>query len=62
MESRILTGKQPKMDPEVKAKIREEKLKTRFDWEEKRKGQWELIYPWPEEQRNNDYGDFIKKA
>lgn len=49
MESRILTGKQPKMDPEVKAKIRAEKLKARFDWEEKRKGQWELIYPWPEE-------------
>ena len=62
MESRILTGKQTKMDPEEKARIREVKLKERFDFEMKHKGAWELIYPWPDKERNEVYGDFIKKA
>lgn len=62
MTNRILTGKQHKIDPEVRAKLRAEKLKERFEWEEKRKGQWELIYPWPDEERNVTYGHFIKRA
>lgn len=62
MQSRILTGKQAKMDPEEKARLREQKLKERFDFEATRQGGWELIYPWPEEQRNQTYGVFIKKA
>ena len=62
MESRILTGKQAKMDPEEKALLKAEMLKIRFAYEEKRKGQWELIYPWPEETRNQVYSDFIEKA
>lgn len=38
MESRILTGKQAKMDPEEKARVRAELLKARFAFEMKRKG------------------------
>ena len=62
MEARILTGKQSKMEPEEKARIRDEKLKKRFAYEEKRRGQWELIYPWPEEARNEAYGEYIRRA
>lgn len=62
MEARILTGKQSKMDPEEKARLRDEKLKKRFAYEEKRRGQWELIYPWPDEARNEQYGEFIRRA
>lgn len=62
MESRILTGKQAKMEPEEKARVRAEMLRVRFAFEEKRKGQWELIYPWPEESRNEVYSGFIEKA
>lgn len=62
MESRILTGKQAKLDPEEKARVRAEMLRVRFAFEEKRKGQWELIYPWPEESRNEVYSGFIEKA
>lgn len=62
MEARILTGKQSKMDPEEKARIRAKNLKKRFAYEEKRRGEWELIYPWPDEERNEVYGNFIKKA
>jgi hypothetical protein len=62
MKARILTGKTTKLEPEQKARVKEEKLKERFEFEMKRKGQWELIYPWPEEKRNVIYSDFIKKA
>ena len=62
MEARILTGKQAKMEPEEKARLRDEKLKKRFAYEEKRRGQWELIYPWPEEAQNERYGEFIRRA
>ena len=62
MKARILTGKTTKLDPEVKAKLRAEKLEERFDHEATRQGQWELIYPWPEEKRNEVYGEFIRKA
>lgn len=36
MESRILTGKQAKLEPEEKAKLVKEKLAERFKYEEKR--------------------------
>ena len=62
MKARILTGKQSKIDPEEKAKIREEKLQERFEYEKTRKGQFELILPWPNEKRNELYSSFIVKA
>ena len=62
MEARILTGKQAKMEPEEKARLRDEKLKKRFAYEEKRRGQWELIYPSPEEARNERYSELIRRA
>ena len=45
LEARILTGKASKLSPEAKAKLRNEKKKKRFQFEMKRKGDWELIYP-----------------
>ena len=62
MKARILTGKQSKIDPEEKARIKEEKLQERFEYEKKRCGQFELIYPWPDEERNNLYSSFLTKA
>ena len=62
MKARILTGKQSKIDPEEKARIKEKKLKERFEYEKKRTGQFELIYPWPDEERNNFYTNCIVKA
>ena len=63
MASRILTGKQAKLDPEEKSRLKAEMLEARFAYEMKRKGQWELIYPWAEdEERNQEYSDYIKKA
>ena len=50
MASRILTGKQAKMDPEEKNNLKAKMLQARFAYEMKRKGQWELIYPWPEDE------------
>lgn len=38
MESRILTGKQAKMDPEEKDRLRQELLEKRDAYEMKRKG------------------------
>ena len=37
-------------------------LEERDAYEMKRKGQWERIYPWPEEEQNQRYSDIIKKA
>ena len=62
MQSRILTGKTSKLDPEEKARLREKALKERFEFEEKRHGQWELICPCPDEARNEMYSEFIRKA
>jgi len=62
MENRILTGKQQKLEPEQKARIKEQMMREREAWEETRRGGWELIYPWPEETRNTVIGEFIKKA
>lgn len=50
------------MDPEEKARIREQRLAERFAFEEKRKGGFELIYPWPGAERNEVYNNFIQKA
>ena len=50
------------MNPEVRAKLREEKLVQRFAFEEKRKGDWELLYPAPDEKRNQEYTDMLKVA
>jgi len=33
MADRILTGKQDKIDPEVKKRLKEERLKERFEFE-----------------------------
>ena len=38
------------------------KWRERIAHEEKTHGGWELIYPWPEEDRNKVYGEFIVKA
>ena len=62
MESRMYTGKQAKLDPDEKNRLRAEMLQARDEFEMKRKGQWERIYPWPEEERNQVYSDFIKKS
>ena len=59
---RILTGKMTKMDPEQKARLKERKIREKVAHENKTHGNWELIYPWPEEERNKTYGDFIVKA
>ena len=50
------------MSPEVKARIREEKLAQRFAFEEKRKGDWELLFPAPTEKRQNEYSNMLKLA
>ena len=53
MASRILTGKTAKLDPEEKSRLKAEMLEARFAYEMKRKGQWELIYPWPDDEERN---------
>ena len=62
MKERILTGKQNKFDPVEKEKQRQVQLEERFEYEKKRKGQYELIYPWPDEEKNKKYASFIVKA
>ena len=62
MQSRIRTGKHHKIEPEERARRRDEQLKARFAYEAKRTGQWELIYPWPEAARNSRYDGYVRKA
>ena len=62
LENRILTGKQPKLDPTEKAKIRKTKLAERWKFENQKKGHWELILPWPDKKRNSNFKEFINKA
>ena len=62
LENRILTGKQPKLDPIEKARVRKSKLAERWKFENQKKGQWELILPWPDKKRNANFKEFIKKA
>lgn len=67
MQERILTGKQQKIDLNVKEQLRQQKLKERFAYEEKQlKKQsvsgYELIYPGPNSELNAKYELYIKKA
>ena len=62
MASRILTGKMTKLEPEEKAKLKEQKLAERFRYEMRRKGKWELILPWPNEDRNAKLNEIIVRA
>lgn len=62
MEKRILTGKTQKIQGEDREKLRQEKLKERFSYEETRMGGYELIYPSRDETRNKEYEAFIQKA
>ena len=45
MEKRIMTGKTMKIGSEDKEKLRQEKLKERFEFEKDRMGGYELIFP-----------------
>ena len=37
-------------------------MAERFEYERTRAGQYELIYPWPDEEKNKKYAGFIAKA
>ena len=45
MEKRIRTGKTQKIGGEDREKLRQEKLKERFEYEKDRMGGYELIFP-----------------
>lgn len=62
MEKRIFTGKTAKIGGEDREKLRQEKLKERFEYEKDRMGGYELIYPCNDEGRNKQYEIFIQKA
>lgn len=63
-----MTGKQEKMDPEVKKKLKQERLEERFEFEriQLRAGEkngYEMIFPsMMDEALNAQYETFIKKA
>jgi len=63
-----MTGKQEKMDPEAKKKMRQERLEERFEYERLQlrageKNGYEMIFPSPyNEELNVQYENFIKKA
>lgn len=62
MEKRILTGKTQKIGGEDREKLRQEKLKERFEYERDRMGGYELIFPSKDEAMNQQYEAFIQKA
>jgi hypothetical protein len=62
MKQRILTGKVKKMEPEVRAALKEKKLKARFKFEEDRMGGYEMIYPSKNADMQEEYESFIKRA
>lgn len=62
MEKRILTGKTTKVGGEDREKLRQEKLRERYEFERDRMGGYELIFPSSDENRNKDYESFIQKA
>ena len=62
MEKRILTGKTQKISNEEKEKLKQERIKERSQFEETRRGGYELIYPSKNEKRNKEYDTFIQKA
>ena len=67
-EERILTGKTDKLDPELKKRMKDQRLEERFEIENKqmRSGSdnnYELIYPrLYEPEKNAKYEEFLKKA
>ena len=66
-KERILTGKIDKMDPEMKKKIREERMAERDakEWNALRiekKNKYELIFPAFDEEKNEHYEMLLKKA
>lgn len=68
MAERILTGKQDKLDPEQKKKIKEERLQARFEIENAQmkcgsSNRFNLVFPrLHDEELNAKYEVFIKKA
>lgn len=68
-EKRIYQGRTSRLNlsPFERRKLREDKLKERFDFEKGREGGYELIFPVPGEgagaaEKNRRYEAFIKKA
>jgi len=59
VERRIRTGKSTKFIGEDREKMRQEKLKERFAFEEQRMGGFDLIYPSKDEDQNRQYEMFI---
>ena len=58
-----MTGKQAKVDPEEKERLRKKRLQERFQFESGREGKYERIYPSVnDEEKNQKYEIFIKKA
>jgi hypothetical protein len=62
MKQRILTGKVKKMEPEVRAALKEKKLKARFEFEKDRMGGYEMIFPSKNKDMQDEYEMFIKRA
>jgi hypothetical protein len=68
MAERILTGKQDKLDPEQKKKLKEERLAQRFELENAQmkpgsSNKFEIVFPrLYDEELNAKYEVFIKKA
>lgn len=68
-EKRIYQGRSSRLNltPLERRKLREDKLKERFDFEKGREGGYELIFPVPGESpdavdKNKKYETFLKKA
>lgn len=62
LEKRIKTGKQEKSSYEEKEKLREQKLKERFDFEETWTGGYELIFPSKFPEKMKKFESFLTKA
>ncbi len=63
MERRIRTGKTSKVNVDDKEKLRQIKLKERYEFEKGREGGYELIYPNEKNpDMNKQYEHFIVKA
>ena len=61
-EKRIYTGKVTKIAQDDREKLRKDLLNERQEFEKTRQGGYELIYPSRNEQRNQDYQQFIDRA
>ena len=63
IERRIRTGKTSKVNIEDKEKLRQARLKERYDFERGRTGGYELIFPnEKDEEVNKKYEQFVVKA